>query len=127
MRNIIPVLAACVMLAACDEDPGPTVMTITAETGVIAIAANQLSNISIEQAGSERLITFRLNSSAAQAFSKMTAENIGKEVNIAVCDEVVTTPRIMEQISGGSLQISGLSSDEVSAVANKLTGAEPCS
>lgn len=126
MRNIIPVLAACVMLVACDEDPGPTVMVIASETGEIAIAANQLSRVSATHDNGEHFLAFSMNATITKAFADMTTENLGKKVSLSVCGRVVTEPIIMSPITNGTGQISGLFADEVDDVLAILKGKAPC-
>jgi len=39
--------------------------------------------------------------------AEATTENIGAPMDLFLCDELVTSPRIMEPITGGNVQITG--------------------
>jgi preprotein translocase subunit SecD len=55
----------------------------------------------------EPIVSFRFNSSGAQRFAKVTAENIGFPFAIVLDNEVISAPVIRSHIPGGSGQISG--------------------
>lgn len=119
-------LSALLLLVACDKEPGPTVVTLSGETGVIEVAANQLSGVAIRGEGLNAALSFRMDADNARAFSEMTNAIIGKPISIAICGEVVSEPFVKERIGGGSLQISGYSVAELKVYLSKLNGSEPC-
>lgn len=53
------------------------------------------------------LITFRFNGEGTRRFGELTGRNVGNPLAIVIDHEVVSAPRIMEPILGGSGQISG--------------------
>jgi SecD/SecF fusion protein len=84
------------------------------------------------QAGFERdnsaLITFDLQSKAAQRFGQVTAQNIGRYMPIFLDERCISAPIIKSAITGGSGQISGgfANIQEAQALASLLnSGALP--
>lgn len=57
-------------------------------------------------------VSFELNSEAAQTFAEVTADNIGKIIYIIYDGEIVSSPRVNTAITGGSGEITGMSSYE---------------
>ncbi|MCO6052023.1 protein translocase subunit SecD [Mesorhizobium sp. RP14(2022)] len=62
---------------------------------------------SFDQRTNEPLVSFRLNSSGAQKFGRVTQQNVGKPFAIVLDEKVISAPVIREPILGGSGQISG--------------------
>lgn len=60
-----------------------------------------------DQQTNEPIVTFRFNSSGAQRFGRVTAENIGYPFAIVLDGEVISAPVIRDYIPGGTGQISG--------------------
>jgi preprotein translocase subunit SecD len=60
-----------------------------------------------DQRTSEPIVTFRFNTKGAQAFARVTQENVGRPFAIVLDNEVISAPVIREPILGGSGQISG--------------------
>lgn len=58
------------------------------------------------------VVSFELNSEAAQIFAEVTADNIGKIIYIIYDGEIVSSPRVNTAITGGSGEITGMSSYE---------------
>lgn len=58
------------------------------------------------------VVSFELNSEAAQTFAEVTSDNIGKIIYIIYDGEIVSTPRVTNAITGGSGEITGMSSYE---------------
>ena len=56
---------------------------------------------------SEPVVNFRFNLRGGQQFGQVTAENVGKPFAIVLDEKVVSAPRILGPITGGSGQISG--------------------
>ena len=78
---------------------------------------------------SEPIVNFRFNVKGAQAFAKVTTENVGKPFAILLDNKVISAPRIISPITQGQGQISGRFTVEA---ANKLaillrSGALPAS
>ncbi|MBF9031364.1 protein translocase subunit SecD [Rhodobacterales bacterium HKCCE3408] len=53
------------------------------------------------------VVSFRLNTTAAQTFCRYTQDNVGAPFAIVLDEEIVSAPRINEPICGGAGQISG--------------------
>lgn len=53
------------------------------------------------------IINLRFNSEGAELFAKITRENLGTPLAIFLDGEVISSPVIQEEITGGSAQISG--------------------
>ncbi|GGC55843.1 protein translocase subunit SecD [Chelatococcus reniformis] len=60
-----------------------------------------------DQRTSEPIVNFRFNVRGAQKFGQATSENVGRPLAIVLDNEVVSAPRIINPITGGSGQISG--------------------
>ena len=58
------------------------------------------------------VVSFELNSEAAQTFAEVTSDNIGKIIYIIYDGEIVSSPRVTNAITGGSGEITGMSSYE---------------
>lgn len=58
------------------------------------------------------VVSFELNSEAAQTFAEVTADNIGKIIYIIYDGEIVRSPRVNTAITGGTGEITGMSSYE---------------
>jgi SecD/SecF fusion protein len=55
----------------------------------------------------EPIVNFRFNLRGAQRFGVATTENVGRPLAIVLDNEVISAPRILQPITGGSGQISG--------------------
>jgi preprotein translocase subunit SecD len=55
----------------------------------------------------EPIVNFRFNLRGAQRFGQATTENVGRPLAIVLDNEVISAPRILQPITGGSGQISG--------------------
>jgi protein-export membrane protein SecD len=55
----------------------------------------------------EPVVNFRFNIKGAQRFGQVTTDNVGKPFAIVLDGKVISAPRIMSPITGGSGQISG--------------------
>jgi SecD/SecF fusion protein len=60
-----------------------------------------------DQRTSEPVVNFRFNIRGGQQFGQVTSENIGKLFAIVLDNKVISAPRILGPITGGSGQISG--------------------
>lgn len=58
------------------------------------------------------VVSFELNSEAAQTFAEVTADNIGKIIYIIYDGEIVSSPRVNTAITGGTGEITCMSSYE---------------
>lgn len=60
-----------------------------------------------DQRNSEPIVNFRFNVKGAQAFAKVTTENVGKPFAIILDNKIISAPRIISPITQGQGQISG--------------------
>ncbi|MBM2575448.1 hypothetical protein JQC91_03950 [Jannaschia sp. Os4] len=52
-------------------------------------------------------VAFVLSDETVRRFGEMTARNVREIIELRLCGEVLTAPRVMEPILGGALQITG--------------------
>lgn len=60
-----------------------------------------------DQRGGEPVVNFRFNIRGAQKFGEVTSRNVGRLFAIVLDNKVISAPRILTPITGGSGQISG--------------------
>ncbi|MBP6663805.1 MAG: protein translocase subunit SecDF [Chitinophagales bacterium] len=66
-------------------------------------------------------VTMSMNAEGSQKWRKMTAENVGKFVGIALDNSIYSAPRVNGEIAGGNTQITGsFTMDEAKDLANIL-------
>lgn len=64
------------------------------------------AEISTDQNG-QWVVAFEFNETGANKFAELTKELTGKQLGIFYVDELISAPRVNEQILGGKAQISG--------------------
>jgi preprotein translocase subunit SecD len=81
------------------------------------------------QRGNEPVVNFRFNVKGAQAFARVTTENVGRPFAIILDNRVISAPRIISPITQGQGQISGnFTVERASQLATLLrSGALPAS
>jgi protein-export membrane protein SecD len=62
---------------------------------------------SFDQRTNEPIVNFRFNMRGAQRFGQATSENVNRSLAIVLDNKVISAPRILQPITGGSGQISG--------------------
>ncbi|MBM3653565.1 MAG: protein translocase subunit SecD, partial [Alphaproteobacteria bacterium] len=60
-----------------------------------------------QQRSGEPVVNFRFNIRGAQSFGEVTSKNVGRLFAIVLDNKVISAPRILTPITGGSGQISG--------------------
>ncbi len=60
-----------------------------------------------DQRSGEPVVNFRFNIRGGQRFGQVTSENVGKPFAIVLDSKIISAPRILGPITGGSGQISG--------------------
>jgi preprotein translocase subunit SecD len=60
-----------------------------------------------QQRNGEPVVNFRFNIRGAQAFGEVTSKNVGRLFAIVLDNKIISAPRILTPITGGSGQISG--------------------
>lgn len=63
-----------------------------------------------------------LNEEGEALFRRITAENIGEMLTIAAYGKEILTAKIIEEIPGGAVQVTGLSREEIESLVEKLNG-----
>jgi protein-export membrane protein SecD len=71
-----------------------------------------------DQQNNQPVINFRFNQSGARIFGRATQENVGRRFAIVLDNKVITAPRIISPILGGTGQITG---DFTVETANRLS------
>jgi protein-export membrane protein SecD len=87
------------------ESPG---RMITVERRVMVQGEDLISaEPGFDSRNGEPVVNFRFNVKAAQIFGRVTTDNVGKPFAIVLDNKVISAPRIVSPITGGSGQISG--------------------
>ena len=87
------------------ENPG---RTMSIERRVMVNGEDLISaEPGFDSRNGEPVVNFRFNVKAAQVFGRVTTDNVGKPFAIVLDNEVISAPRIISPITGGSGQISG--------------------
>ncbi len=67
-----------------------------------------------DQTTNQPLVDMEMNSEGARVWSRLTGANVGKNIAIVLDEVVYSYPTVINQISGGRSQITGLASQEES-------------
>ena len=73
----------------------------------IAMTGDAVDNAQISVGAGKVEVTLRMTSDGARQFRDITADNVGRQLAIILDGIVYSSPRINEQISGGTASISG--------------------
>lgn len=69
----------------------------------------------------EQVVSMKMNAEGAKAWARLTKENIGKGIAIVLDDMVYSAPNVINEITGGSSQITGhFTPEEAKDLANVL-------
>ncbi|MBC6450991.1 SecDF P1 head subdomain-containing protein [Actinokineospora xionganensis] len=83
----------------------------------------RFENVATEQTDSGWVLTIELPEDTAAIFAKWTGEHVGEQLAIVVDGEVVSAPKIMSAITGGTLQIAGrFTQKEIRELGRAITG-----
>ena len=107
------------------ENPGRTMLV---ERRVMVQGEDLISaEPGFDSRNGQPVVNFRFNVKAAQIFGRVTTDNVGKPFAIILDNEVISAPRIISPITGGSGQISGsFTIEQVNTLATLLrAGALP--
>lgn len=107
---IISFLSLWPLLAMASE----TVMTVSGHNEVLKFSKDDFNEIdtAFDARLNEHVVFFKFNNDATIIFSKFTYDQIGKTINIRVCDELIISPKIISAIYGGAGRLSNLGSKE---------------
>jgi preprotein translocase subunit SecD len=75
----------------------------------VVVTGEQLVDASpgFDQRTNEPIVNFRFSVAGGQRFGQVTTENVGRALAIVLDNVVISSPRILSPITGGSGQISG--------------------
>ena len=91
-----------------DGKEGRVVATYPVEKQVMVLGEDLTdAQPGFDQRTSEPIVNFRFNIRGGQRFGEVTAANVGKPFAIVLDKKVISAPRILGPITGGSGQISG--------------------
>ena len=85
--------------------------------GTVVLTGTQVDTASAQQQQNEMgnreyVVRLELNKDGTDAFAKATSENVGKIIEIVYDNQVISSPRVNEAITGGTAYISGMASVE---------------
>ena len=103
------------LAADANDAPGDVESLPTAEGGTISVekrvmvAGEDLTDAQpgFDQRNGEPDVSFRFNLRGGQRFGQVTSENVGRPFAIVLDGKVISAPRIISPITGGSGQITG--------------------
>ncbi|WP_439099392.1 SecDF P1 head subdomain-containing protein [Celeribacter baekdonensis] len=71
-------------------------------------------------------MSFQVGEPMATAFSKLTSENVGNQIAISVCGEVISRSTVLSPIYGGGLALAGLEWERAREITEILSGRRLC-
>ena len=85
--------------------------------GTVVLTGNQVQTATAktqqnEMGNREYVVQLELNKEGTEAFATATSENVGNVIEIVYDDNVISSSRVNEAITGGTAYISGMSSAE---------------
>ncbi len=89
------------------ENPGQVYWVQTSRSATVDGEDLNDAQTGFDQRSNEPIVNFRFNTEGAKRFCRLTQNNVGRPFAIVLDNEVISAPRINEQICGGSGQISG--------------------
>ena len=118
LKEILGTTAKLEFRLVADPGANPTEVTQlpqTDEAGTLSVEKRvmvQGEDLTDAQPGfdsrtNEPVVNFRFNIRGGQRFGQVTSENVGRPFAIVLDDKVISAPRILGPITGGSGQISG--------------------
>jgi preprotein translocase subunit SecD len=110
--NPVPMGDEVLMMKTWDKDTGKLITKPIVVKQQPVLSGDVVSNVRVRKTGSsggvdEVYIALEFNSEGAKIFEKVTAENIGRRLAVAVDDTVYSAPVIREKIAGGKASITG--------------------
>ncbi|BAQ68847.1 protein translocase subunit secD [Rhodovulum sulfidophilum] len=122
---VLTLLGAASVVRA--EDVNPQVVNITVKNGSdLAFGSNAISNVRLSDNAEFNQIDFQLSEPIATEFSKLTSENVGNQIAISVCGEVISRPTVLSPIYGGGLALAGLEWERARELTDILSGRRLC-
>ncbi|MBI5731752.1 MAG: protein translocase subunit SecD [Candidatus Magasanikbacteria bacterium] len=104
------------------DEKEPTVEFAGTPLGGRYLTAARLTSDSLGQPQ----VAISFNSEGAKLFEELTGKNVGKPLAIFIDNQLISSPRVNEKISGGNAVITGVNGEEAKALVNLLNaGALP--
>lgn len=69
---------------------------------------------------SATLLNLRLEEQSSQQFALWTSRHLGEKINLIIDGRIVMQPRLLSPINSGSMEIRGVSAEEIKALIPKL-------
>lgn len=127
VKNIMPVTAKLLVGAEKGENKFkanavlPVYAVKTQSDGSSKLEGDQISDAYSEYDNGQPVVIMQLKSEGAQIWKKMTGDNVGRYVAVALDDRVYSAPRVQNEIGGGNTQITvGNSAQEAQDLASIL-------
>lgn len=115
--------AACVALllvAAPSARADELVFNVLQESAAFRKSDVVSADVVRTEAG-QPAIRIRLTAAAAARFGALTGRAVRKQMQIVVGDRIVSSPTVMEAITGGEIMLSGsMTAEDARAIADKL-------
>lgn len=112
--------------AILEELGNPGSLEFQLSDGTVYMTGEQVANAQATTApdnygNSTHIVQLTLTDEGAELFGKATSENVGGYLPIVYDGEVISYPQVQEAITGGTAQISGMSSfEEANALATQI-------
>jgi SecD/SecF fusion protein len=85
------------------------------------VASAQAATVTNSLGNNEYIVQLTLTDEGAEIFSEVTTDNVGNYLPIVYDGEVISYPKVNEAITGGTAQISGMSTyEEADALATQI-------
>ena len=127
IRNVMPATAK--LLVGADKGDNrfrkeavlPVYAVKTLSDGGSKLEGDQISDAYSEYDQGQPVVIMKLKTEGSQVWKKMTGDNVGRFVAVALDDRVYSAPRVQNEIAGGSTQITvGNNVQEAQDLANIL-------
>lgn len=93
----------------------------TLSDGTAKLEGDQISDANFDYDNGQPVVRMEMKNEGAQIWKKMTGDNVGRFVAVALDDRIYSAPRVQNEISGGSTQITvGNNVQEAQDLANIL-------
>jgi preprotein translocase subunit SecD len=84
------------------------VLEFVSRSDSIIFSASDISDVDVAlDQGGFKVVQFSVTDQKAKAIEALTTRNVGELMDIKVCGRIVSSPTVLEPISGREMQISG--------------------
>jgi len=112
VKNVMPTTAKLLVGAEKGENKFkanavlPVYAVKTQSDGSSKLEGDQISDAYSEYDNGQPVVIMQLKNEGAQVWKKMTGENVGRYVAVALDDRIYSAPRVQNEIGGGNTQIT---------------------